>query len=89
MRKMEARELKAFLKRRPFKPFRIRISSGQYVDIRRPDLFILGRTFFAAARRPDERGIAMGGVAVYYLIDVVKITTLKSRKPKGRRSRSA
>ena len=86
---MNAREFKELLDKRPFRPFRVLITSGQYVNVMHPEAAIVGRSDFMAAIRPDKRGIAQGGPAVYSLIHVVKITNLKGRKRKGRGKRSA
>lgn len=81
-------KLKALRERHPFKPFRIRLCSGQYVDVRRSDMLLLSRTLFMAGRRPTKEGIALGFLW-NELIHIANITTLGMRKPRGRKKRSA
>lgn len=85
---MRADEFKALLDRRPFKAFRVLITSGQYVDVRHPEAALVARSYFAAAVRP-RNGVAEG-VAIYNLIHVVKIVPLNGgRKRRARPKRSA
>ena len=86
---MNLQDLLGKLNDKPFKPFRIRICSGQYVDVRRSDRLILTQTLFIAGRRPNKQGIAMGGCKCNDLIHIAKITTLRARNPRGRRMRTA
>jgi len=87
---MRADDFKRLLDERPFRPLRVLITSGQYVDIVHPETAIVGRSYFAAARRPNKQGIAQGGLAVYNLIHVVKIVPLTGgRKRARRKNRSA
>jgi hypothetical protein len=88
MKPMRADEFRALLDEHPFRPFRVLISSGQYVDITHPEAALVGHSYFAAARRPNRRGIGHE-LAVYSLIHVVKITYLKTGKRKRRAQRSA
>jgi hypothetical protein len=88
MKPMRADEFRALLDEHPFRPFRVLISSGQYVDITHPEAALVGHSYFAAARRPNRRGIGHE-LAVYSLIHVVKITYLKPGKRKRRAQRSA
>lgn len=81
---MRADEFRALLDERPFKPFRVLITSGQHVDVFHPEAAIVARSYFAAAVRPNKQGIAQGGVALYDLIHVVKITYPRGRRRKGR-----
>jgi len=53
---MRAREFKARLKQRPFKPFRVHICSGQYVDVMRPDAAMVAGSDIAVGIRPTGRG---------------------------------
>jgi hypothetical protein len=86
MNSMRADEFKAILDRRPFRPVRVMITSGQYVDILHPEAVIVARSYFVAAVRPNRQGISQGS-AWYSLIHVVKVIPLsrlrKRRKKTG------
>ncbi len=86
---MRADEFKALLTDRPFGPFRVLISSGQYVDITHPEAAVVGRSYFAATRRPNRKGIGHE-LAVYSFIHIVRITYLRTtRGRKGANRRTA
>jgi len=52
---MSAAVIKETLSRRPFEPFRIRLSSGDTFDVRHPENALLVRAGVYVAT-PDERG---------------------------------
>jgi hypothetical protein len=82
---IDRRTFRALLDARPFKPFRVWICSGRFVDVVRTDTTILLRSCFATAVRPNRKGIAQGGVVSYDYQQVVKITPLRRRlKPRKR-----
>jgi len=86
---MRADEFKALLDEHPFRPFRVLISSGQHVNRVHPEAALVGRSCFAAARRPNKQGIGRC-LVVYSPIHAVKITYLKRiRKVRGRSTRTA
>jgi len=72
---MRADELRALLDRRPFKPIRLHISSGQHVDIRHPEMALVSRSVVAVAVGDPRRRIG-DEIAWYNLIHVVKITEI-------------
>jgi len=74
---MIARELREILDRRPFRPIRIRISSGQYVDVAHPETVLLGSTMFSFVIPRKNGTYDMGW---YNLVHVVKIEPLRLRK---------
>lgn len=71
---MRAEELRKFLEKRPFEPIRIHISSGQFVDVRHPEMAIVSRSLFAVGIG-EEDGVA-DHLVHYNLIHVVKIEPL-------------
>ena len=77
---MNRRKFRELLDERPFRPFRVWICSGQFVDVVRTDTTILTGTCFATAVRPNRKGIALGGVAVYDYRHVVKVTYFKPKR---------
>lgn len=85
---MRADELKKLLDERPFKPFRIVMTSGEAVEIRHPEMAIVAHSYVAVALRP-KKGIAEH-VPWYSLIHVVKVVPLNgARKGRGRGKRTA
>ena len=82
---MRAEDLQKLLNQRPFEPVRLHISSGQTVDIRHPELAIVGRSlvFVAVAQRgkPAKPGHVVDYVAHYNLLHIVKIEPLDGTKP--------
>jgi len=82
---MRADELRKILDRRPFEPVRLHISSGQYVDVKHPEMAIVSRSLVAVGV-DGSRGVA--DYLVYYnLLHVVKIEPLNGAKPKTRSAR--
>jgi hypothetical protein len=85
---MRADQFRTLLDARPFRAFRVWITSGQTVDVIRPGTAIVAHTSFMAAIRPNRLGIAQGGVAMYRFSDVARITYLKTSPPRERRART-
>ena len=77
---MRADDLQKLLNTRPFEPLRLHISSGQWVDVRHPEMAIVGRSmvFVAVAQsgKPAEPGHVVESVAHYSLMHIVKIEPL-------------
>jgi len=85
---MRADELKALLDRRPFKPIRIQMSSGEHVDVTHPEMAMLARSTFVVAMKP-VRGVA-DYFGWYSLIHVVKVVPLRNvKRTSQRRKRRA
>ena len=87
---MRADEFQALLNQRPFQPLRLHISSGQTVEIRHPELAIVGRSLvFAAVGRadkpgaPGEPGRVVEHVAHYDLLHIVKIEPINGETPES------
>jgi len=82
---MRAEDIKKYLDRRPFKPFRFIMEDGRPVDVRRPEKTrLLGSTLFVARLLRD--GI-MIKYALYGVEWVVKIVPLPARR-KRRKERT-
>lgn len=82
---MRAEESRKILDRRPFEPVRIRISSGQYVDVRHPEMAIVSRSLVAVGVEP-RNGVAEHMVW-YNLLHIAKIEPFDAKKPAADRSR--
>ena len=76
-------DFKDILGRKPFRPVRIYITSGETVDIRHPEQVFVTRSAFAFAIGP--RVGVIEEIGWYSLIHVVKIVPLSTVR--GRRSR--
>ena len=81
---MRSNELKELLDHRPFRPIRIHITSGEYVDVIHPEMALVGRSAFVVALRP-VRGVA-DAFAWYSLIHIVKVVSLRRAKRRKRRA---
>jgi hypothetical protein len=53
---MHAAVLRTLLTRRPFKPFRITVSTNEKFDVRHPEAAYLARRFLAVVRPPADAG---------------------------------
>ncbi len=52
---IKADELRAILNRKPFQPFRVRVSDGRTYDIRYPELSMVGESvFIIGIPAPDD-----------------------------------
>jgi hypothetical protein len=81
---MSGEELRRILRRRPFKPVRVHISSGETVDLRHPEEALVSQSTFAFATGPLHNDVGW-----YNLIHVVKVVPLtRSRKRHRRQSGS-
>ena len=83
---MLATEIKGFLTKRPFDPFRIHLSSGETVDVKHPEMALVTRTMV---------GIGVGGRASvadhlvsYNMLHIVKVEPLiRNGRPRARTQR--
>ena len=71
---MRPDELRKFLDRRPFEPFRLHISSGQFVDVKHPEMATVSRSLVNIGVG-GAKGVAEHFVW-YNLIHIVKIEPL-------------
>ena len=75
---MRADELRKFLDQRPFEPIRLHISSGQYVDVKHPEMALVSRSLVAVGVGAAD-GVA-DYIVHYNLIHIVKIEPLSATK---------
>ncbi len=78
---MSATIIKETLTRRPFEPFRIRLSSGDAFDVRHPENALLVKSGVYVAM-PDERGELPEVAAWCSFLHVAAIEPLNAGKPK-------
>lgn len=79
---MRPEEIKKFLERRPFVPFRLLLTSGERVEVRHPETVLVARSHIAVALRP-RNGIAEY-VVWYSLIHIVKVSPLSRTRRRPR-----
>jgi hypothetical protein len=78
---MRPEDMRSFLDRRPFEPFRIHISSGQTVDVTHPKAAIVSCSLFAVAVSPKN---GVGEYLIHYNpLHVVKIEPLLGNRRRG------
>jgi hypothetical protein len=84
---MRANELKEILSRRPFRPIRLLITSGETVDIRHPEQAMVwgGTVAFGIGPKPD----VVEHIGWYNLIHVVKVISLDAVRKRRRRKKRA
>jgi hypothetical protein len=79
-------EFKSFLDARPFKPIRVLITSGQYVDIRHPEQALVTRSTFAFATGNRKEAVdAMGWYSLIHVVKIEYLSTVRRRKPRRKR----
>ena len=75
--------IKKRLDHRPFEPFRLEITNGEYVDVRHPEMAILTRSSIVVGHGALE-GVA-DYVLEYSLIHIVKIAPGNGRPRRSRK----
>ena len=73
---MNFAELLRWLMRRPFKPFRIRMTDGAAIDVRHPDEVIPIKTTASVARGPA--GEAFEQQSTISLLHVIRLEPIES-----------
>lgn len=81
-RDMRADDLIKILNSRPFQPVRLHISSGEYVDIRHPELAMVTRSVITVGIAKKPGGV-LDYTIHYNLLHVVKVEPLNGQKSKG------
>jgi len=82
---MRVADIKAHLRRQPFQPVRIGVSDQSHIDIRHPELVLVGKTEITI-------GLPDGESDVYERlmhVDPVHITPIETLPPKGKSDRSS
>lgn len=80
---MTPANIREHLLRKPFHPFRIRVSDGQHFDIAHPDLCMVGpHTIYVGIPHPKQKGLVMH-VVHCSLLHVTTIEPLNGHRPKA------
>jgi len=79
---MRPEDVREFLRRQPFRPFRLTLTDGRTYDIMHPDLAMVGRSWVQVglARPGDPENIAERLISVS-LLDIMQIEPLESVVP--------
>jgi len=79
---MRPEDVREFLRRRPFQPFRLTLTDGRTYDVLHPELAIVGRSFVGVglARPGDPENIAERIVSVS-LLHIMQIEPVESLAP--------
>jgi hypothetical protein len=71
---MNAQDLLPYLQRIPFRPFRLHLDDGRIIEVRHPELMILGkRTAAVASPAADETVDVLDRVITVSLLHIVTI----------------
>ena len=76
---MRPEDVREFLRRQPFRPFRLTLTDGRTYDVMHPDLAMVGRSWVQVglARPGDPENIAERLISVS-LLDIMQIEPLES-----------
>jgi hypothetical protein len=79
---MRAEDIRAFVKKQPFEPFRITLTGGQTYDIVHPDLAMVGhRSIAVGTPRPNGPEAIYDHVVTISYLHIVQIEPLPSKMP--------
>jgi hypothetical protein len=76
---MTAEDIHVHVRRRPFEPFRVRVTDGAHYDARSPELILVTRSEIVIAFRPLPGAVADRKVFIDP-IDITRITPLNGRR---------
>ena len=79
---MRPEDVREFLRRQPFRPFRLTLADGRTYDVMHPELAIVGRSWVQVglARPGDPEYIAERLISVS-LLDIMQVEPLESVVP--------
>ncbi len=79
---MRPEDVREFLRRRPFRPFRLTLTDGRTYDVMHPELAIVGRSWVEVglARPGDPENIAERLISVS-LLHIMQIEPMESVVP--------
>ncbi len=73
---MRAEEIMQLVRRRPFQPFRVHLTTGQQYDVRHPEFIIVQRQCAEVGMDPDPNTGVVDRVEYVSLLHVVRIENL-------------
>ena len=80
-------DFKEILGRRPFRPVRIYITSGETVDVRHPEQLVVSRSAFAFAVGPRKDVIEeIGWYSLIHVVKIIELSALRGRRAGGKRT---
>ncbi len=75
---MRAEELARLIRRRPFRPIRLHLTTGETYDIRHPEFIIIERQSAEVGLNPDPQTGVVDRVEYISLLHVVRIENIES-----------
>ena len=75
---MRAEELMQLVRRKPFQPFRVHVTTGQHYDIRHPEFIIVQRQSAEVGVDPDPKTGVVDRVEYISLLHVVRFQNIDS-----------
>jgi len=76
---MRPEDVREFLRRRPFRPFRLTLTDGRTYDVMHPDLAMVGRNWVQVGlARPGDPEIIAERLISISLLDIMQIEPLES-----------
>ncbi len=76
---MRPEDVREFLRRRPFRPFRLTLTDGRTYDVMHPDLAMVGRSWVQVGlARPGDPEIIAERLISISLLDIMQIEPLES-----------
>jgi hypothetical protein len=79
---MTEEDLKTAVRRQPFEPFRVKLTTGEMFDIRHPELIMVGRRSAIIGLTDDPNSLSYDRTYKVDLFHVVSIEDL-TKAPKG------
>jgi hypothetical protein len=83
---MTFRKVAEYVEAEPFRPFRIKMASGSYFEIRHPEMILIGRTSVRVYTTPDGdsgNGARWHDVSLMLMETVEPIDTVATRVGEG------
>ncbi len=79
---MRPEDIREFLKRQPFQPFRVTLTDGRSYDVLHPELALLGRSWVALGlARPGDSEVVADRLITVSLLHIMQIEPLISAVP--------
>ena len=77
---MRLTELEELMQKRPFEPFRVRMSDGRSYEIKHPEMAMLTKAFLIIGVQKQKRGFVFDHTVLCQLVHIVSIEVLNERR---------
>ena len=79
---MRPEDLREFVQKRPFQPFRITLTDGRTYEVHHPELAMVGRSAVAVGlMRPNEPELVYDRLITISLLHIMEVESLKTAAP--------